>query len=970
MPRRSLPIFITITLLMLFSSCTCIYFNTFHNIRKNFYTAEKTRTEDGRDVARGAETKQYTDAIEKAARILERHPNSSWVDDALYIIGASYYYLEDYDKAARKFKELLANYPESEFVSKSRLLLAKSKLKLREETEAIVIFEEIFDKAKKREMKAEAARSLGEYFFELGDYESANKYFLSLIDSLGESSDKLRAYMFVSDGYFERFNFSDAKKNYEEALKHNPDTLQEYAIKYRLAECDYFLFDIEGGIERLQKLADNEIYYDSLASIRLKMAEGYEWEGDMESAINTYEQITVENPGKEAAARAYYELALIYQYDFEDLVKAREYYIKARDEKRGQSSVREDATKRASRLVMLEQYTQSTELKEMPDSISELNQEQIEELSENHLRLGELFYFDLDKPDSAISAFNELLDNFPRSSYAPRALMSMAYIYKNEFADTAAADSLLRRVLKDYSRYDEAEQVIDMLGLSGTIADTGYAAIVYKKAESYLERFQNLDRQWYFPFEVRYEPPVDTTTDSTDTTGDSTGAAVIAEGDEDEVEPETGSVFVPDTALAPAAPETADNKRIETAGRDIAEDPAADTAESGGMTKAEKMAEIEGRDGSDRLDPEEYDRPGDSLRPGQNLLGGNQSDEPIRLTDLLKGDTPPELDSLQKGVDTAAIVIDSIPEGMPPEVYDSILAAGQRVDSVDSAGTLSDIPDSAVTVADAAVSIDSLITEDSLAIDSLDSDWVDPDIPVDTVARTDKYYHALALLDSARYYYQYVVDSFPHSEYSVQARYLLLWTYDEYFAPGDSALIDLYSAFVDSFPNSPYTDYIADEYKIRPSLQVLRQQREEQQQEEEALQLDEGEPEPEEEVAEETDPNDLAGTPEYDFITDQDGNELRNANDFLVGEEYQFQYPLEAVAAQIEAKLYFQIRIDFSGEVDEVLLMNETSSPELNDRIIETVKHTKFDASRIPTELYDSWFYYTREVRVPPDLRQ
>ena len=31
-------------------------------------------------------------------------------------------------------------------------------------------------------------------------------------------------------------------------------------------------------LERLEKLADDELYFDSLEPIRLKMAEGYEWE--------------------------------------------------------------------------------------------------------------------------------------------------------------------------------------------------------------------------------------------------------------------------------------------------------------------------------------------------------------------------------------------------------------------------------------------------------------------------------------------------------------------------------------------------------------------------------------------------------------------------------------------------------------------------------------------------------------------
>jgi len=76
------------------------------------------------------------------------------------------------------------------------------------------------------------------------------------------------------------------------------------------------------------------------------------------------------------------------------------------------------------------------------------------------------------------------------------------------------------------------------------------------------------------------------------------------------------------------------------------------------------------------------------------------------------------------------------------------------------------------------------------------------------------------------------------------------------------------------------------------------------------------------------------------------------------------------VAYNIEDKLYFQIRIDFNGEVVDLKLMNPTQSSELNDRIIKTVQNTKFDAGHIPPELYDHWFYYTYTVTMPPEYKQ
>ncbi len=1014
MNRKALLIINLIIIAVILSSCTSIYFNTFHNIRKNFNAAEKTRKKDGRDNARGGEIQKYNIAITKASRILEKHPTSSWVDDALYIIGTAYYYLGEFSDSSRKFKELLANYPESEFVPRARVLLAKAKLKLKEETEAIVIFEEIFEKSEDKQMKADAARALGEYYFEAQDFETANQYFQSLIDSLGEEKDKLHALMYVGDGYFEKYNFKPARENYDKALDYSPDTLDYYRIQFKLAECDYFLFDIPGGLQILESLADNEMYYDSLAPIRLKMAEGYEWEGDLESAINTYEQITLENPGKEPSAVAYYELALIYQYDFEDLVKARSYYTNARDERR-QSSVYADATRRASQLVLLEEYMHMGDEGQDQDKAPDENLSELEILGKNQFRLGELYYYDLDKPDSAISAFRTLLERFPGSRHAPRALISMSYIYENDLFDTTGADSLIRLVLSDYAHFDEAEIVIGKLGLAGTIADTGYALIVYRKAENFLEEFQNLDKDWYFPFEERITRPIDTTstvdTTSVDDDEDITPSDTLTT-DSDIVESETSdtasSVFVPNTKLFDSTMQSGDAVRLT----DLMRQARGETATPGDSSVI----------------------PGDSLTIQDSLSLSELPEQSLDLQDsLTEQDSLPlsELPEQSLDIQDSLTVQDSLPLSEPPG--QSIIQPGRSLPSDDrddldrlrgrnSAQAREDsllqpndslfaekpvlegdeTPADSLNIIESDKGIsDSLGIRDSddsisdsldvLASDIIGSDstafinfnemtqeadsfgiFGTSDQPLDTVPRDEAYYHALGLIDSARFYYQYVVDSFPYSEYGTQARYLLLWTYDKYFAPGDSLLIDLYSAFVDSFPQSEYTKFIGSEYRIHTSPEIARQLQEKGKQAEYPVKPEESPPADEQPFAAQNPADTLS--PELKaiskFITGQDGKQLPPANEYLLAENVHFEYPLEAVAARIEDNLYFQIRIDFMGKVEELILMNPTTSPELNERITETVENTIFDNGRIPPELYDTWFYYKRKVEIPQEYRQ
>src|SRR4030065_1163703 len=88
--------------------CGCVYYNTFYQAQNNFEKAEQARKK-ARDPNAPFPSANYTEAIKKASKVLEFHPKSKWVDDALLLIGKAYYYQGEYLKAERKFRELIAN---------------------------------------------------------------------------------------------------------------------------------------------------------------------------------------------------------------------------------------------------------------------------------------------------------------------------------------------------------------------------------------------------------------------------------------------------------------------------------------------------------------------------------------------------------------------------------------------------------------------------------------------------------------------------------------------------------------------------------------------------------------------------------------------------------------------------------------------------------------------------------------------
>jgi len=481
---------LSLALLMLFMS-GCVYFNTFYYARKAFNDAESRRKEAGRQAGGRVGAAGYKKAIEKTDKVLEKWPNSKWYDDALYINGVSHYYSQNYGKAEKRLRELIVNYPDSKYLKDARLYLAKARLQLGEEATAMTLFEELFSESRDKEVRVEAALALGEYYFENKEYIQAETYFSALIDSLGDDEDKAIGKMYIADSYFTRFRYKQALKNYTELKDYELTTPDRYKAKYRAGECNYFMNNIEDGLDLFYELADDETYFDSLGAIKLKIAQGYEWEEELPLAIETYEEVIIENERKPAEAIANYNLGLIYQYDYEDYKKAKEYYDAAKTAGT-RSPIYQDALERSSNIGKLESYLNRAEL----DTSATIDD--IDQAAETQYLLAELYLTQLGKPDSALQEFQYLADNFEDSYLAPKALIATGVLRRDYYDDTLGYDSVLRTVLKDYPRSDYIPEAIDLLGLSGTVADSGYASRYYKKGESFIFDNPDLDSARYY----------------------------------------------------------------------------------------------------------------------------------------------------------------------------------------------------------------------------------------------------------------------------------------------------------------------------------------------------------------------------------------------------------------------------------------------------------------------------------------
>jgi TolA-binding protein len=452
-----------------------VYFNTFFNAKKAFNAAEKTRKGSRRSTAG---QNDYTKAIEKALKVVENYPNSKYYDDAVYILGVSYYYSNQYSKAERRFREILADFPETEYARDANLYLAKTKLALGELDEAMIIFGEVLESDLSKEFKAESAMELGTYYHEEKRFDEARRYFMAVRDSLGDEISARDAQKYMADGYFELFQFQDALGAYLQLLGLEPDKDQKYHALYRAALCSFRMQRVSDGFGYLDQLVPDPLYFDSLGILKLTIAEGYESDEDLSRAEALYEDVASTSEKKTWQALALYRLGLMYQFDYGQLDKAKEYYDKAVEADRS-SPIRGDALMRSSDIGKLTTFTRG-------HLDSTATQEAVDAAASTQYKLAELFWSKLNRPDSAVVEMQYLVDSFATSYYAPRAMVALAQMVREQFSDSTRADSLLKAMLRQYPHSDFVPEALDVLGLRATAADTGYAGIYVDRGEDLL----------------------------------------------------------------------------------------------------------------------------------------------------------------------------------------------------------------------------------------------------------------------------------------------------------------------------------------------------------------------------------------------------------------------------------------------------------------------------------------------------
>lgn len=413
------------------SVLSCAYFNTVYNAKTYFHEGKKLVTHDTLIV----DSDNFDKAIEKSTSIIVKYPNTRWVDDALFMMGASYYYKGDYSRSLEKLDFLIKNYPASGHYYEAQYLIGLANYKVQKYGSAIVALKEAMNS---RRLKKKATIAMLYVYYSDDNYSALYETTETLMQGSLSYDERRTVLRFMGMAQFSENLYTDALETFTQLLDITRDEKDRKELKLRIAEI-YLEID---EYDLCREILAGEVapeFKDLLGELYLEL-------GKTEEAKEIYVELAMGNPG-DIAAEAYYELAQIYE-DQDSMELAVAFYDSA-TVKSPNSEYGLNARKKSDVLRRIQSLENETE-----------------DVVKAKFLLAEIYFADLGDLPKAIEGYREVYSEYPNNEWAPKALYAHLYIARNIQRDDTLSLSLARNIISAYPRTEfamSAQLILDQL---------------------------------------------------------------------------------------------------------------------------------------------------------------------------------------------------------------------------------------------------------------------------------------------------------------------------------------------------------------------------------------------------------------------------------------------------------------------------------------------------------------------------
>ena len=318
------------------------YYNKFYNAQKTFDQATDHLDALDQPVDRSAFLPVFVDpaqvqsadalekTIEKGADLLRKHPRSKWVDDALLLIGKSYFYQQNYVGAEQKFREVAEQ--DGPLTGEARFWMGRALLSAGKHAAAEKhLRHHLAPDSLSGRWAAQMRLLQGDLRVRRGQWEAAARALAEGLRGVQDGRLRARALFLRGQALEAAGRWGDAARSYRSAVEERPRYELAYAAETSAlrtaARAGRNEAEILRRLERMERDDKNEAKLPALALLRGQV---YQAMGRAGRARRTYQALLY--PGEEPAGtpspsaavrgRAHYALATLYRDVYDNFSRA------------------------------------------------------------------------------------------------------------------------------------------------------------------------------------------------------------------------------------------------------------------------------------------------------------------------------------------------------------------------------------------------------------------------------------------------------------------------------------------------------------------------------------------------------------------------------------------------------------------------------------------------------------------------
>ncbi|MFC1730602.1 tetratricopeptide repeat protein [candidate division KSB1 bacterium] len=269
----------------------CAYYNVYYNAKKAYNDGLKAIEQSNAQKPTPQAISHFNNAIEKSSKILALYPGNRWNDDALLLIGKSYYHMEQYANASVSLQDLIDNFPNSNLLAEARLynantLLRQDKFNLAESELKKVVSSDADEK-----IKNETYIILADLFYYRGEYEQAIQNYSSLLSETEDNTVRQQAQLKIAESYRALEDNENAAAGFLKVLEYDPPESIVYLSQFGYGISLQNLGRYDDAILIFRQLLDKKQFIDFHNELFIEIARCYELMGNIAKSIDVLEKL-------------------------------------------------------------------------------------------------------------------------------------------------------------------------------------------------------------------------------------------------------------------------------------------------------------------------------------------------------------------------------------------------------------------------------------------------------------------------------------------------------------------------------------------------------------------------------------------------------------------------------------------------------------------------------------------------------